>query len=112
MPKLNPDWRWEDHEEAVLSAGSTFVAIIDHHYSRVVQFAHFSVKEFLTSDRLVASSGDVSRFHIPLDSIHTTPAQACLGVLLQLDDHIDRDSIGGFPLAQYPAEHLVSPAIP
>ena len=27
-PILNPNWRWEDHEEAVLSACSTLVAIV------------------------------------------------------------------------------------
>jgi ankyrin repeat protein len=31
--------------------------------SRVVQFSHFSVKEFLTSDRLATSKVDASRYH-------------------------------------------------
>ena len=52
MPKLNADWRWEDQEEAVLSACSSLVSVIIDDGSRVVQFSHFSVKEFLTSDRL------------------------------------------------------------
>src|SRR5229473_1614971 len=55
--KLNLDWRWEDHEEAVLSACSSLISIVNddddrsrdddrlrHHDSRVVQFSHFSVK--------------------------------------------------------------------
>jgi len=29
IPKLNPDWRWEDHEEAVMSTCSSLVMIID-----------------------------------------------------------------------------------
>ncbi len=47
---------------------------------RVVQFSHFSVKEFLTSDRLVAVVGDVSLHHILLEPAHTILAQACLSV--------------------------------
>ena len=52
IPKLNPDWRWEDQEEAVMSACSSLVIIIKDGDSRIVQFSHFSVKEYLTSDRL------------------------------------------------------------
>ena len=105
MPKLNPGWRWEDQEEAVTSACSSFVAIIKDGDSRVVQFSHFSVKEFLTADRLAEPMRDVSRYHIRLDAAHTILAQACLGVLLRLDDRVDRDSIKSFPLARYAAEY-------
>ncbi|KAH9178025.1 hypothetical protein EDB89DRAFT_1299066 [Lactarius sanguifluus] len=104
-PKLNADWRWEDDEEAVLSACSSLVAVVMDRGSRVVQFSHFSVKEFLTSNRLASSLGEESQFHIRLESAHTILAQASLGVLLRLDERIDRDSILGYPLAQYAAEH-------
>ena len=104
MPKLNPGWRWEDQEEAVTSACSSFVAIVKDGDSRVVQFSHFSVKEFLTADRLAEPMRDVSRYHIRLDAAQTILAQACLGVLLRLDESVDRDSIKGFPLARYAAE--------
>ena len=110
VPKLNPAWRWEDQEEAVMSACSSLVVIIEDGDSRIVQFAHFSVKEFLTSDRLAESSGDVSYYHIPLEVAHTILAQACLGVLLQLDDRVDRDKIKDFSLAKYAAEHWVNHA--
>ena len=66
MPNLNADWRWEDQEEAVLSACSSLVSVIIHKGSRVVQFSHFSVKEFLTSDRLASCLEEVSKFHIPV----------------------------------------------
>ena len=56
----------------------------------VVQFSHFSVKEYLTSARLAASSQDVSRYHIALNPAHTILAQACMSVLLQLGDHDKR----------------------
>ncbi|KAH9038414.1 hypothetical protein EDB84DRAFT_1437191 [Lactarius hengduanensis] len=42
IPKLIADWRWEDQEEAVLSACSSLVSVIVDKGSRVVQFAHFS----------------------------------------------------------------------
>jgi ankyrin repeat protein len=85
----------------VLSAFSSLISID----SRVVQLSHFSVKEFLTSERLANSRRDVSRYHISLQSAHTTLAQACLGILLCLDDHSSRSSFGDFPLAQYAANH-------
>jgi hypothetical protein len=57
------------------------------------------------SDRLVESIRDVSRYHIRLEAAHTVLAQACLGVLLRLDDRVDRGSIKSFPLALYAAEY-------
>ncbi|KAI9432174.1 hypothetical protein H4582DRAFT_1120536 [Lactarius indigo] len=104
-PKLNADWRWEDNEEAVLSACSSLVTVVIDGDSRVVQFSHFSVKEFLTSNRLASCLREESRFHIRLDSAHTILAQASLGVLLRLDEQVDRDNITDFPLAQYAAKH-------
>jgi len=105
VPKLNADWRWEDNEEAVLSACSSLVAVVMDGRSRVVQFSHFSVKEFLTSNRLASSPGEVARFHVRLESAHMILAQASLGVLLRLDHRIDRHSIVGYPLAEYAAKH-------
>jgi hypothetical protein len=105
MPKLNLSWRWEDQEEAVMSACSSLVMIVKDGDSRVVQFSHFSVKEFLTADRLAEPIRDVSSYHIRLEAAHTVLAQACLGVLLQLDDHVDCDIIESFPLARYGVQY-------
>jgi len=105
IPKLNVGWRWEDQEEAVMLACSSLVMIVKDGDSRVVQFSHFSVKEFLTEKRLVEPIRDVSRYYIRLEAAHTILAQACLGVLLGLDDRVDRDSIKSFPLAQYAAQY-------
>jgi hypothetical protein len=109
-PKLNPGWRWADQKEAVLSACSSLVTIVNDGESRIVQFSHFSVKEFLTSIRTAESSGDISCYHILLEPAHTILAQACLGVLLRLDEHINREIIKNFPLAPYAAEHWASHA--
>ena len=109
IPKLNADWRWENQEEAVLLACSSLVSVIIENGSRIVQFSHFSVKEFLTSDRL-ASCIEESQFHIPVEHSHTILAQACLGVLLSLDDHIDPYGIGELPLYRYATDYWVGHA--
>ena len=66
IPRLKPDWRWEEQELALLSACSSLIAIVQAGDSRVVQFSHFSVKEFLTSPRLAIASGEVSSYRIDL----------------------------------------------
>ena len=107
IPKLNVNWRWEDQEEAVLSACSSLVSVIIDDGCRVVQFSHFSVKEFLTSNRLASCKEEVSQFHIPIEPSHTILARACLGVLLCLDDCTDEDSVKNIPLYRYTAEYRV-----
>ena len=107
-PKLNPRWRWEDQEQAILSACSSLIAVVDAGDSRVVQFSHFSVKEFLTSPRLATSSRDISRYHIALEPAHTILAQACMSILLKLDDRVEMTGVeNNSPLAAYSAQHWV-----
>src|ERR1700727_1950832 len=110
IPTLREDWRWNDQEEAVLSTCSSLITIVRNGKSRVVQFSHFSVKEYLTSPRLAQSRGDVSRFHIDLNAAHTILAQACLGTLLRLDEHTNSTGSKGLPLAAYAAQHWVEHA--
>ncbi len=112
-PKVNPNWRWEDHEQAVLSTCSSLFAVVGGGGSRVVQFSHFSVKEFLTSNRLATSSGDVAHHRISLELAHTLLAQACLGTLLSLDNKSGGSESAGsdgisLPLAGYAAQHWVA----
>ena len=111
IPTLKEDWRWDDQEEAILSTCSSLIAIIPGDNSRVVQFSHFSVKEYLTSSRLAQSpQGDVSRFRIDLEPAHTIMAQACLATLLQLDEHAGDSDAKVSPLVKYAAEHWVNHA--
>jgi hypothetical protein len=110
IPKLNLGWRWEDQEEAVMSACSSLVMIVKDGDSQIVQFSHFSVKEFLMANRLAEPIRDVSRYHIQLDDAHTILAQSCLGILLRLDDRVDRDNIENFPLARYAAQYWATHA--
>ena len=120
MPKLNPNWRWGDEEQALLTSCSSLIAIVEpdvesdvenddaRNRSRIVQFSHFSVKEYLTSDRLATSSGDISRYHIGLAPAHTILAQACMSVLLRSEDRADDRGVGNSsPLARYAAKHWV-----
>ena len=111
LPTLKEDWRWDDEEEAVLSTCSSLITIISHSDYRVVQFSHFSVKEFLTSPRLARSpQGDVSRFRIDLEPAHTIMAQACLSTLLRQDEHAGNSDAKTSPLVKYAAEHWVDHA--
>ena len=108
MPKLIPNWRWADEEQALLSPCSSLIAIVESDGSRVVKFSHFSVKEFLTSNRLATSNGDISRYHIDLEPAHAILAQACMSVLLQSDERIEETDVeGSSPLIGYAAEHWV-----
>ena len=106
-PMVDEKLRWEDKERAVLSACSSLIAIVQDKDSRRVQFSHFSIKEFLTSDRLAISTVDTLRYyHIHLQSAHTIMARACLSVLLLLDSNMDRWTIVNHPLARYAGDHF------
>jgi hypothetical protein len=100
----------EEEEEKVLSACPILITTMDNHNSRLVVFAHSSVKEFLMSDRLSAAREDISRYHILPEAAHITLAQVSLGTLLRLDDRIDRRNVMKIPLARYAARYWVSHA--
>jgi ankyrin repeat protein len=111
LPTLKGDWRWDDQEEAVLSTCSSLIAVISRGNSRVVQFSHFSVKEYLTSSRLAQSPhGEVSRFRIDLEPAHTIMAQACLATLLQQDRNVENTDAKVSPLINYAAQHWMDHA--
>jgi hypothetical protein len=115
IPKFHEDWRLEDPVDAVLSTCSSFLAIVDVDYpysfgfqsvKKVIQFSHFSVKEFLTSTRLTETSDIIPRrYHVSMTPAHTLAAQACLGILLHLDKDVTSDSLEDLPLAKYAAMH-------
>jgi len=83
----------------------------NHDNARVVQFSHFSVKEFLTSPRLATPIRDISHYYIDLEPAHTIMAKACLSVLLRSDVRVDHDDISNnSPMAKYAAEHWATHA--
>ena len=109
IPEFNPRWRPQNAELAVLSTCSSLIAVVNAHGERQVHFSHFSVQEFLTSNRLRdLCPTSLSQYYVLPWSAHTLFAKACLSVLLRLNSHIHKNSIKGmFPLAAYAAKHWV-----
>ena len=107
-PNLVEDWRLLDPEKDVLAICSSLIVVVHVTGFKVVQFSHFSVKEYLTSGRLAVSGiGNICHYHIPLEPAHATLTQACLTVLLQLDENVDKKRLWTFPLAFYAAQNWV-----
>ncbi|KAF8471608.1 hypothetical protein DFH94DRAFT_655887 [Russula ochroleuca] len=112
IPKFHEGWRLENPTDAVLSTCSSLLAIVDGYVYpfeevKLIQFSHFSVKEYLTSTRLAEATDIIPRrYHVSMTPAHTLVAQACFGILLHLDkDVVTRDSLEKWPLAQYAAKH-------
>ena len=109
-PNLVAGWRPDNPEEAVFSTCSTFITIIDgdNEGSKIIQFSHFSVKEFLTSDRLQMSNvGNIRQYYIPMELAHAILARACVTVLLQLDEEEDEQRFQALPLASYATKNWI-----
>jgi ankyrin repeat protein len=97
------DWRPEDPRDMVLSTCSSLITVVNVGGSAVIQFSHFSVKEYLTSTRIAKSR--VSHYSIPLEPAHLFVTQACLSFLLQLDKHVTKEHIDDSPLSRYAGEY-------
>ena len=108
IPKFHPDRRPRNPEHTILSICSSLIAIVGNRGSRVVQFSHLSVKEFLTSSHLASSTGYLSSYRILPGPAHTILAQACLGLLIQSNNRGHNNSDGVSPLAKYAAQHWVT----
>ena len=105
IPKFHPDRRAEDQEEAVLSICSSLITIVNNRGSRIVQFSHFSVKEFLASNHLASFTEELISYRtIPVPA-HTMLAKVCIGLLLHSDDN---ESVKDSPLAEYAAQHWIT----
>jgi hypothetical protein len=106
--KLVEDWRPLDAEDAILSACSSLISVVDVEDSKVVQISHFLVKEFLISDRLASSNVRMlSQYCVRLEPAHGILARAST-MLLQLDKihkNTNEEPLGTFPLAFYSAWH-------
>jgi ankyrin repeat protein len=109
IPKFHPNWRPNNREGAILATCSSLIAIVDIGDSRVVQFSHRTVRDFLTSRYLASSAGSLS-YHILPGRAHTILVQVCLGLLLNLDGRNCDSNIKGSPLAEYAARHWVEHA--
>ena len=107
-PEFHERWCQEDPVDAVLSTCPSLLMAVDVGGSSVIQFSHFSVRDFLTSDRLAgAKDNTLRRYSVSTTSAHALATQTCLGILLHLDvDVVTRDSLESLPLAKYAARHL------
>ena len=110
-PIFREDWLSEDPGYAVRSTCSSLLAVVDVDGYQVIQFAHFSVKEYLISKRLREANNTISRFHVSMTPAHTMIARACLGILLHLDENVTEYDLKNCPLADYAAEHWVTHAL-
>jgi uncharacterized protein YcgI (DUF1989 family) len=110
LPKYDVNLRPEYSEEAVLLACSSLITIVTVNGSQVVQFSHYSVKEYLSSERLANAEKHLSRHLILPRSAHTILADASLCVLLALDGQVDKESVTNSPLAIYAARYWVDHA--
>ena len=106
IPEFHADQRSHEQEETVLSLCSSLITVVENRGSRVVQFSHLSVKEFLIS-KYLASSASLTPYHILPGPSHTILAQVCLGLLLHVDDNDDNKSVKDSPLAEYAARHWI-----
>jgi ankyrin repeat protein len=104
------DWRPEDARQAVFSACFSLITIVNVDGVPVVQFSHFSVKEFLMSSRLANAGEHLSLYHIIPSSAHTFLSRSCLSVLLSLGDNVDSSIIAQRPFAIYAARYWVDHA--
>jgi hypothetical protein len=104
-PTFQGDQLLGDPAKKVLTMCSSLLAVVqpEGHGSPVVQFSHFTVKEYLTPTRFAEPKDTISRSHFSMTSAHTAIAQGCLGLLLHLDENVTMDSLEKFPLAEYAA---------
>ena len=77
IPEYRATWSLDDQTRALLSTCSSLVTIVNDNWSgrQVVHFSHFSVKEFLMSNRFTSALEDSSRHQIvpgPAVHVHDT----------------------------------------
>ena len=103
--EYHADWHPEDAQHEVLSTCSSLITIANVDGSPVVQFSHFSVKEFLMSSHLANVTEHLSRYHILPHSSHTIIARASLSILLSLGDKVDKGAVENHPLMLYASQY-------
>jgi ankyrin repeat protein len=104
-PKYEAIWRSEEPEDNLVTVCTTFLSFVDVDGSRIAQWAHYSVKEFLASERIANKATKVARYRLLAEDAHTTIAQMCLAVLLHMDERINRNDVKEIPMIQYAAQN-------
>jgi hypothetical protein len=105
-PSFDPDERYADPRDILTRCSS----LVSTAHGDVLRLAHFSVKEYLVSDRL--RSGRASMYAIIKPNANELIAQTCLAYLLQFKtvDCPDRSTIDNYPLIDYAARYWLEHA--
>ena len=117
-PKFDPQRRLPDPED-VVEICSSLITVTDNvsdddefnylypkSYGAYVALAHFSVKEYLTSD--IIRQGKAVKFHLDETDCHVALIKDCLAYLFHFDElgSLTSDVFAEYPFAQYAAMHL------
>ncbi|MCJ1243623.1 hypothetical protein MMC30_000820, partial [Trapelia coarctata] len=110
-PRFDPDDRFPDPRDILLICPSLitvetathFIPRIGKYEAQELRLAHFSIKEYLVSDRICEEANFYRIRKIPAQSVI---AETCLAYLLSLGDRDPLSSLGAeflkeFPLVQY-----------
>ena len=117
-PKFDPQGRLPDPEDVVeicsslitvtddVSDDDEFNHLYSESYGAYVALAHFSVKEYLTSD--IIRQGKAVKFSLDETDCHVALTKDCLAYLFHFDalGSLTSDAFAEYPLAQYAAMHL------
>ena len=117
-PKFDPQRRLPDPEDVVeicsslitvtdsVSDDDDFNHLYSESYGAYLVLAHFSVKEYLTSD--IIRQGKAVRFNLDEFDCHVTLTKDCLAYLFHFDElsSLTSDVFAEYPLAQYAAMYL------
>jgi len=106
IPEFDPDERYADPRD-ILTRCSSLVSVLRTREEEVLGLMHFSVKEYLVSDRI--RSGSAHIYGVVEDSANELIAQTCLAYLLQFKTADCRESfvIKNYPLAEYAASYWI-----
>ena len=116
-PEVKPRRRYRDHRDVLEKCSSLVIESEGAFTSRTpsissltymigtVKLAHFSVKEYLVSEKIL--KGAAGRLHISEKLSHSLISRTCLVYLLHFstDDSLDLTTTTSYPLALYAAKY-------
>lgn len=113
-PRFSVDRRFPEPRDVAAICSSLVTMLVEEFPARrrlkkeaprtMVRLAHFSVREYLTSERILAGPGPTARYSIREIPANLSIAKICLAYLLQFDRPDSTYlSSKAFPLAQYAA---------
>ena len=106
IPEFDPDERYADPRD-ILMRCSSLVSVLTTQEGDILRLAHFSVKEYLVSDR--SRNRRAHLYGVVEDSANELIAQTCLAYLLQFKTEDCREPfiIKDYPLAEYAAGYWI-----